>query len=84
MSYSVYICSGLAVLGIFLIFISVSFSNAHHTEGIKGLGFIRSLFIDGVNKSEKQFKTKSFFLFLIGLSLLFIGVFAGIFLQKVS
>jgi len=84
MSYLVYICSGLDVLGIFLIFISVSFSNAALYRRDQKLGFFRSLSIDGLSKSEKQLKKKSFFFFLIGLSLLFIGVFAGIFLQNVS
>ena len=83
MSYSVYICSGLVVLGLFLIFISGSFSNAVMQMKDQRLGFFRSLFNQDWSESEKKIRKKSFFLFFIGLSLLFIAVFAGIFLQKV-
>ena len=81
MSYSIYICSGLAVIGIFLISISVSFSNAASYRRDQRLGFFRSLFIDGLSRSEKQIRNKSFFFFFIGLFLLFIGAFLGMFLH---
>ena len=81
MNYSMYIGSGLAILGLFLIFISLPFSNYALHKKNQRLGFFRSLFTDGWTESEKKYRKKSFFLFFIGLSLLFVGVFAGIFLQ---
>ncbi len=84
MSYSIYICSGLAVIGIFSIFISVSFTNVASYRRDQRLGFFHSLFIGSLSNLEKKIRKKLLFFFFIGLSLLFIGVFAGIFLQRVS
>jgi len=81
MNYSMYIGSGVAILGLFLILISLPFSNVALYKKTQRLGFFRSIFIDDWTESEKKYRKKSFFLFFIGLSLLFVGVFAGIYLQ---